>query len=174
METPFSGEDVASTKPGGPSKIPVCAGPGGRAWAGDSSSNRSSLAFSDPSLATWFRSAASSRSSEVLDRRPWSFISGSTDMIERYLICSSGGSATATQSDRQGTRNDTAHAMVLVTDTTAIPPRRHDRPRQHKVTGSHEPLAVPARMGSTKMRTMETASPSVCSVSPRTLRASIG
>ena len=69
--------------PGGPSKIPVCVGPGGRAWAGVSSSNRSSLAFSDLSRATWSRSPASSRSREVPGRRPWSFASGSTDMIER-------------------------------------------------------------------------------------------
>jgi hypothetical protein len=64
-----SGEDVTSTMPGRPSKIPVCAGPGGRAWAGDSSSNRSSLAFSDPSRVTRSRSSAISRSSEVPGRR---------------------------------------------------------------------------------------------------------
>lgn len=54
--------EPACTGPGSRSKMPVCTGPGGAASGGDSSSSRSSRAFSARSRATSARSPADSSS----------------------------------------------------------------------------------------------------------------
>jgi hypothetical protein len=58
-----AGADPASTGPGGRSKNPVWAGPGGLACAGVSSSSRSSLPFSARNRSTWARNPANSNAS---------------------------------------------------------------------------------------------------------------
>ncbi len=95
-----------------------------------------------------------------------------SDVIERWVIHGFGGRIPP------GPMTGASSAMPLGRCSSLRCRRQRcglqNRWRQRKVTGSHEPVAVPARMGSTKLPTTVMASASVCSVRPRTLRASIG